>query len=96
MINLSFDELRLIAQTRNISGYENKPKEDLIKALSEPKSKSLKLEISKPEVVKPEILKPKIPKEETPKLKTLKIISTKLKNIKIKNTKTKTKTRNKS
>ena len=79
MINLSFDELRLIAQTRNISGYENKPKEDLIKALSEPKSKSLKLEISKPEVVKPEILKPKIPKEETPKLKTLKIISTKLK-----------------
>ena len=79
MINLSFDELRLIAQTRNISGYENKPKEDLIKALSEPKSKSLKLEISKPEIVKPEILKPKIPKEETPKLKTLKIISTKLK-----------------
>ena len=74
MINLSFDELRLIAQTRNVSGYENKPKEDLTKALSEPKSKSLK-----PEIVKPEILKPKIPKEETPKLKTLKIISTKLK-----------------
>ena len=37
MINLSFDELRLIAQVRNISGYENKSKEDLIKALSEPK-----------------------------------------------------------
>ena len=37
MINLSFDELRLIAQIRNISDYKNKSKEDLIKALSEPK-----------------------------------------------------------
>ena len=37
MINLSFDELSLIAQIRNISNYENKSKEDLIKALSEPK-----------------------------------------------------------
>ena len=39
MINLSFDELRLIAQIRNISDYENKSKEDLIKALSEPEPK---------------------------------------------------------
>ena len=39
MINLSFDELRLIAQIRNISDYENKSKDDLIKALSEPKPK---------------------------------------------------------
>ena len=37
MMNLSLDELRLIAQIRNISDYENKSKEDLIKALSEPK-----------------------------------------------------------
>ena len=37
MINLSFDELRQVAQFRNISDYENKSKEDLIKALSEPK-----------------------------------------------------------
>ena len=37
MIILSFDELRLIAQIRNISDYENKSKEDLIKALSETK-----------------------------------------------------------
>ena len=37
MINLSFDELRLIAQIRNISDYESKSKEDLIKALSETK-----------------------------------------------------------
>ena len=37
MINLSFDELRLMAQIRNISNYKNKSKEDLIKALSETK-----------------------------------------------------------
>ena len=37
MINLSFDELRLIAQIRNIPHYQNKSKEDLIKALREPK-----------------------------------------------------------
>ena len=39
MINLSLNELKLIAQYRNISDYENKSKEDLIKALSEPKPK---------------------------------------------------------
>ena len=60
MINLSFDELRLIAQSRNISDYENESKEDLIKALSEtkletpkpgtPKSEKLKLEKAKPEI----------------------------------------------
>ena len=52
MINLSFDELRLIAQIRNISDYENKSKEDLIKTFSEPETKP---ETSKP---KPEA-KPK-------------------------------------
>ena len=35
MINLSLDELRLIAQIRNINDYENKSIEDLTKALSE-------------------------------------------------------------
>ena len=69
IINLSFDELKLIAQVRNISGYENKSKEDLIKALSEPKSES----------PKPEIPKPEIPKLEIPKLKAPKLISSKLK-----------------
>ena len=44
MINLSLDELRLIAQIRNISDYENKSEKDLIKALSEPK---LKIRINK-------------------------------------------------
>ena len=39
MMNLSLDELRLIAQDRNISDYENKSKEDLIKVLSETKPK---------------------------------------------------------
>ena len=37
MINWSLDEPRLIAQTRNISDYENKSKEDLINALRESK-----------------------------------------------------------
>ena len=37
MINWSLNELKLIAQYRNISDYENKSKKDLIKALSEPK-----------------------------------------------------------
>ena len=83
MINLSFDELRLIAQVRNISSYENKSKEDLIKALSE---------------TKPETPKPETPKSETPKSETPKLISSKLKISKYQNqnTKTKTKTRNKS
>ena len=39
MINLSLDELTLIAQNRNIRYYENKSEEDLIKALSERKPK---------------------------------------------------------
>ena len=45
MINLSFDELRLIAQRRNISDYEKKSKEDLAKVLSETKPETPKLEI---------------------------------------------------
>ena len=65
MINLSFDELRWIAQLRNISDYENKSKEDLINALSEPKPKT-----SKPETPKPEKTKPETP--ETPKLEKTK------------------------
>ena len=59
MINLSFDELRLIAQIRNISGYEHKSKENLIKVLSEPKPETPK---PKPETLK---LKPETPKAET-------------------------------
>ena len=43
MINLSFDKLRLIAQVRNISAYENQFKEELIKVLSEPKLESQNL-----------------------------------------------------
>ena len=58
MINLSFDELRLIAQNRNISDYKNKSKEDLIKALSETKSETPKPETPKPEKPKPETQKP--------------------------------------
>ena len=39
IINLSLDELKLIAQSRNISGYENKSENDLVKALRKPKPK---------------------------------------------------------
>ena len=44
MINLSLHELKLIAQIRNISDYENKSKED---ALNETKSETLKPETLK-------------------------------------------------
>ena len=62
MINLSFDELRQVAQFRNISDYENKSKEDLIKALSE-------LETPKPQTPKPEA-KPKKKQKKNTKTKT--------------------------
>ena len=61
MINLSLDELRLMGQIRNISNYENKSEEDLIKGLSETKRK--------PETPKPETKPKQIPKPETPKPK---------------------------
>ena len=64
MINLSFDELRLIAQLRNMSDYENKPAEDLIKALSEPKP-----ETPKPKPEKPKQKPKQKPKPQTPKSK---------------------------
>ena len=40
MINLSLDELKLVAKNRNIRDYENKSEEDLIKILSEPKPRT--------------------------------------------------------
>ena len=39
IINLSLDELKLVAKNRNITDYENKSEKDLIKVLSEPKTK---------------------------------------------------------
>ena len=65
MINLSFDELRLIAQIRNISDYENKSKDDLIKALTEPKPETPKPE--KPKAPKPKPKKPKTRKNQNQK-----------------------------
>ena len=51
MINLSLNELKLIAHCRNIRDYENKSKHDLIRALGKPKSKlgihKKKLEVRK-------------------------------------------------
>ena len=39
MINLSVDEIKLVAKNTDIKDYKNKSKEDLIKILSESKSK---------------------------------------------------------
>ena len=75
MINLSLDELRLIAQIRNISDYENKSKEDLIKALRETKRKP---ETKAKQIPKPRTPKPK-PKPE-PKIR-VKTNKRKLKNL---------------
>ena len=49
MINLSLDELRLIAQIRNITNNKNKSKEDLIKVLSESDPKPETKPKTKPE-----------------------------------------------
>ena len=78
MVNLSFDELRLIAQLSNISDYENRSKVDLIKALSEPKPETPKLEKLKQQTPKSRKLKPK---PEPEKKIRVKIYKKKLKNI---------------
>ena len=62
MINLSLNELKLIAQIRNIRDYENKSKKDLIKKLKETKPKTLKPE-TKPKTTPKQTLKPKTPKQ---------------------------------
>ena len=75
MINLSFDELRLIAQIRNISDYETKSIEGVIKALSEPKPETPKPDTKPKPKPKPETkpkqtskLKPKPKPEPEPKI----------------------------
>ena len=68
MINLSFDELKLIAQIGNIGYYENKLKEHFMKALSKPKPERPKPK-PKSQTPKPEKSKPKT-KLQTPKPKT--------------------------
>ena len=59
MIKLWFDELRLIAQLRNISDYQNKSKEDLIKALGKTEQTPKPETKSKPETPKPKLETPK-------------------------------------
>ena len=39
MLNLTLNELKLVAKSRGIKDYENKSEDDLIKILSEPKTK---------------------------------------------------------
>ena len=40
MLNLTLNELKLVAKRRSIKDYENKSEDDLIKILSEPKTKT--------------------------------------------------------
>ena len=47
MINLSLNEFKLIAESRNIKDYKNKSEKKLIKILSEPK---LKINLSKKKI----------------------------------------------
>ena len=68
MINLSFGELRLISKIRNISDYENKSEEDLMKAIGETKQETPKQETPKLKTPKSEKLKPEKAKPETPKI----------------------------
>ena len=39
MLNLSLNELKLVAKSRGIKDYENKSEDDLIKIVSKPKTK---------------------------------------------------------
>ena len=48
MINLSLNQLKLIAQSRNIIDYKNKSENDLFKILSEPKPK---INLSKKKII---------------------------------------------
>ena len=40
MLNLSLDEMKLVAKNRGVKDYEKKSEDDLIKILSEPKTKT--------------------------------------------------------
>ena len=40
MLNLTLNELKLVAKSRGIKDYENKSEDDFIKILSEPKIKT--------------------------------------------------------
>ena len=78
MVNLSLDELRLRAQNRNVSDYENKSEKDLIKALSESKPK-IKIDKKKLEEIRKDLneLRHKSSKKEIDKYrKTFKILKT--------------------
>ena len=98
MINLSLDELRLIAQIRNMSNYENKSKEDLIKALSEAKPEvKPKLERKpKPETKPKQTPKPETKPKQTPKSETNTKTNMKTRNNTKTNTQTRTRTKNRN
>ena len=56
MISLSLDELKLVAKNRGIKDYENKSEDDLIKILSELKTK-ISLSKKKIEVIRKDVNK---------------------------------------
>ena len=71
MINLSLDELKLIAKNRGMKDYKNKSKDDLIKILSEPKTKinvpkkrieDIKKDVNKPRQIRKSLYGIKNPK----------------------------------
>ena len=68
IINLSLNELKLTAQNRNISDYENKSEKDLIKALNERKPK-IRINKNKLEEIRKDFyeLRHKFPKKEIDK-----------------------------
>ena len=98
MINLSLDELRLIAQIRNMSNYENKSKEDLIKALSEakPEVKPKPERKPKPETKSKQTPRPETKPKQTPKSETNTKTNMKTRNNTKTNTKTRTRTKNRN
>ena len=49
ILKLTLNELKLVAKSRGIEDYENKSKDDLIKILSEPKTKT-KTSLSKKKI----------------------------------------------
>ena len=69
-INLSLDELKLVAKGRNTRYYDNKSEKDFIKALREPKPK-LKINKKMLEEIRNDfnVLRHKFSKEETDRYK---------------------------
>ena len=74
MINLSLDDLKLVAKNRGIEDYKNKSEDGLIKILSEPKTK---IRLFKNRiVVKKDVNKPRQIRKSLHSMKNLRIKQT--------------------